>query len=745
MNPDQPPASDTAAGARAVQARLAEALEGATAAGRADAPLHDPLAAALSVAARIVGISLPAETLGSGLPLVAGRLAPDQLGEAAARAGLLLSPLPANLRRMDGASLPVLALRADGTAVVIERLLRSPKGRVEGVVLAGSEEALPLKALARPKLLAAWSVRPASRVDDPVPGLPPPVRRHWLAEAMWPNRGIYAQVLVVTAVLNLLALAIPLYTMNVYDRVVPNQAVETLWALTLGVLLATAFEFALRMLRASLLDGAGRRADVVLANRLHARMLGARLSAGAGAVGTRAQTLREFEALRDFFTSATLAAFGDLPFLFLFVFVTFIVAGPLALVPLIAIPVVLGLVLALHGPMKRQADRSLREAGLRNAVLVETIAGAETIKALGAESWAARRFEQATADGIRVAVASRLLQALAGNLVASAQTLVTVATVVLGCFLVFNGSITAGALMAAMMLSGRALAPLGQIALVLARVHQAGMARKALDAVMAAPQERDAQAGYIQRQALHGRVTLSGVSFAFAEDRPPALHEVHLAVEPGERVGLIGGIGSGKSTLLKLIARLHEPSAGRLLLDGLNASQIDPAWLRRRIGYAAQDSTIFRGTLRENLALHAPDASEAMLLAAAETAGALDWIATLPRGLDTAVGEGGQGLSAGQRRTLALARALVLAPPLLLLDEPSAELDGRAEQLLVKRLKAALPGRTLLLVTHRPALLELVDRLIVLENGRITADGPKAQVLAELRRRAEAPAGTVAA
>jgi ATP-binding cassette subfamily C protein LapB len=306
--------------------------------------------------------------------------------------------------------------------------------------------------------------------------------------------------------------------------------------------------------------------------------------------------------------------------------------------------------------------------------------------------------------------------------------------IVAGCFLVFRGEITAGALMAAMMLAGRAFAPLGQMAALLARLHQVAVAYRLLDAVMTAPQDREIGAAYVTRDACAGGIEFRDVSFAYDPERGEVLRGVSLRIAPGERVGLIGGIGSGKSTALKLVMGLHRPTGGAVFLDDLRLSQLDPAWLRARCGYAPQEAVLFHGTIRSNLTLHVaggrPD--DESLLAAVRTAG-LDWVLGLPRGLDTPVGEGGAGLSTGQRRGVVLARALVHRPSLLLLDEPTAELDGRSERAFVERLGAALDGRTLLAVTHRPALLDLVDRLVVFEGGRVIADGPKAAVLERLR------------
>jgi ATP-binding cassette, subfamily C, bacterial LapB len=548
---------------------------------------------------------------------------------------------------------------------------------------------------------------------------------------------LYGHAVLATVIINILALTGSLVVMNVYDRVLPNQAMETLTALAIGAVLAALFEFALRMLRGVMVDAASHATDVRLANLLFGRVVGARLSLSRHATGVRVNTMREFETLREFFTSATLTVLGDLPFALLFVVVIGLVAGPLVLVPLIAMPLLLAGTLLLHRPLARLTAESFKDTSQKNAVLVETLVGLETIKTLGAEAWAGALWDKSVREHVRVGLRMRLLSALGQNLVALVQGVATVALLVYGVVLVGRGEVTAGALMAAMTLMARVLSPVAQGAMILSRLHQVKIAWTALKQLADAPQERPEGTAFVQPEGGFSAIRFEDVSFAYAPDAPPALAQASFVITPGERVGIIGAIGCGKSTLLKLMLKLHEPQGGRILANGLALNGVDPAQLRRSIGFVEQSPTLFSGTIRANLTLHRPGTSDAAILEACTVSGAIGWIGRCPRGFDTVLGERGQGLSAGQRQSLAVARALIGQPRILLMDEPTSDMDGRSEAELVSRLSVALKGQTLVLVTHRPALLELAERLIVLDNGRVFADGPKAKVLDLLRLRHE--------
>jgi ATP-binding cassette, subfamily C, bacterial LapB len=532
--------------------------------------------------------------------------------------------------------------------------------------------------------------------------------------------------------INAFALASPLFIMNVYDRVVPNRAIETLWVLAFGALTVFLFDFLLRNLRGYFVDSAGKIADIKLAARIFEQVLGIRMAARPASAGAFANNLREFESLRDFFTSASLVTLVDLPFVMFFIAIVWLIGGPIAIVPTVAVPLVIAVGLILQMPLNRVVRRSFGEAAQKHGILVESISGLETIKSIGAEGRMQRDWEQYVGATARSATRARFLSALGVNFAAFAQNLVTVWVVIFGVYRIADGLMTVGALVACTIITGRAMAPLAQVAGLLTHYHQARAAYEALNQVMSLPSERPAQVRFVHRPELRGRVEFKNLTFSYPGQKFPALDDVSFAIGAGERVGLIGRIGSGKTTIEKLVLGLYEPERGAVLLDGTDLRQIDPADLRRNIGCVPQDVFLFHGTVRDNITLGAPFADDQAVLQAAQIAGVEDFLARHPLGFDLNVGERGESLSGGQRQAVAVARALLLDPPILLFDEPTSAMDNGAEVRLKQRLEAVLAGRTLILVTHRASVLSLVERLIVLDAGRIVADGPRDEVLKAL-------------
>jgi len=727
-------------------------VTGAPTAGRAPPPgaAHDHLAQAIADIAARYGTQAAPEALTAGLPLVAGCLPLEHAAMAARRAGLELAPDMGDPVALADRELPAIVFLTAGEARVLLRFERDARGAVQHILVAvpgapHTEQRLHTSEIQRSGTCPILKVRPSVSASEH-PGEDAHQRdAHWFLNAFRGSRRVYGEAILATLAVNVLALALPLFTMNVYDRVLPNSAEATLWALAGGAILATLFDFAIKTLRASFVDTASRRADVLLSNFVYGRLLGARLPERQVQAGVHANTLREFETLREFFNSVTLTTFGDLPFLVLFLLAIAIVAGPLVFVPLAAIPVVTAIALLTQRALARAMQASFKQTAQKNAVVVEALVGLETIKASAAESWAASRWEQAVAEHVRTGLGIRHLSNLGIHLIHAAQTIIQVLMIIAGFYLVAAGQITSGALIAATMLAGRALAPLGAVAMIISRLHQTRLAYNSLADIVRAPQERPEGARFLNKPELLGAIALENVSYSYDKLAQPALREVSFSVARGERVGIIGAIGSGKTTLLRLAQGLAMPGAGQVLIDGVAIGHYDPALLRREVGLLLQGSELFSGTIRTNIALGSPMATDEAIMRAAHAAGALDWIARLPTGLDTPVRERGAGLSSGQRQGIALARTLLSAPRVVLLDEPTSDMDSRTEQTVIRRLRDTLKGRTLLVVTHRPAMLDLVDRLIVIEGGRKIADGPKAQVLASLKAGASEPAAKLQA
>lgn len=692
--------------------------------------VDDPLLDCLMTLTTMHGKPVSADTLTAGLPLVDHCLTPELFTRAAARAGFSAKLLKRPLQHISDLVLPAVLLLRNRQACILVR----KQGRTAQIILPESgtgEHDIELEDLQQRYTGHVIFMQPVHRfdartVDKHVP------RLHWFWDVLLRSWPIYAEVLAASLLINLFALVIPLFSMNVYDRVVPNHAVETLWALSLGVGLVIIFDLLMRTLRGYFIDVAGKKLDVVLSANIFEKVLGIQMSARPASVGAFASNLQEFEAFREFVTSATITTLIDLPFVVLFIGAMFWVGGALGWVPLIAVPLIVGVGLALQLPLARVVQASSKLAAQRQATLIESLVGLETIKVMGAQGPVQRKWEQVIGHIGKLALKSRFLSACAVNFSVFAQQAAYLAVIVLGVYLIADDKLTTGGLIACSILTGRALAPLSQVAGLLTRYHQSRDALISIDRLMNLPAERPASKDFVHRPALRGGVEFKNVSFAYPDQSAEALAGVSFKIAPGERVAIIGRVGSGKTTVEKLVLGLYPPSSGAVLIDGTDQRQIDPAALRRDIGYVPQDILLFYGSVRDNIVLGAPYADDAAVLRAADIAGVTEFTSRAAQGLDLQVGERGEKLSGGQRQAIAIARAELMAPPLLLLDEPSSAMDNRSEELFKARISAQLDGRTLILISHRASLLSLVNRLIVLDNGRVIADGPKDLVLAAL-------------
>lgn len=576
--------------------------------------------------------------------------------------------------------------------------------------------------------------RPRFTFDARTPEVGHILGRHWFWSALAENLPLYQDVLLSAFMISLFAVALPLFIMNVYDRVVPNRAFETLWVLAAGVAIVLVADVMSRTMRGYFLDLASSRVDVKLSSYIMERVLGIRLENRPLSAGSFAANLRSFETVRDFITSATVTAFIDLPFALVFLLVIGWIAWPIVLPILGGMSLVLLFGLTVQNKMHILSETTYRASAQRNATLIESLVGLETLKTLGAEGLMQRKFEASAAFLARTGARLRLLSSSTLNSAVWAQQLVTVAVIVLGVYLIANGDLSMGGLIACTMLSSRAMAPIGQVAGLLTQYHNATTALASLNEIMKNPVERPDDARFLSRSSFLGSIEFKDVSFNYPGQEMNALRNVSLRINAGEHVGLLGRVGSGKTTFYKLILGLYQPTSGSVLIDGIDLRQIDPAELRRQIGYVPQDVTLFYGTLRDNLTMGMPAADDSAVLAAAELCGILNFVNSHPHGFDMMIGERGESLSGGQCQRVAVGRALIGEPPILLLDEPTGSMDNSSEEEIKARLQTYAMGKTMLVITHRTSLLELVDRLIVIDGGRIVADGPKAQVVEALRQ-----------
>lgn len=585
-----------------------------------------------------------------------------------------------------------------------------------------------------------WFVKPKESVDtrSELPEYEMP--KAWFFKVIWRFKKYYYQVILATFMVNFLALVSSLYVMNVYDRVVPNKAYQTLWVLTIGVLLAIGFEFAAKMMRAYLTDIAGKKADLIISAALFRRVMGIKLQERPASSGSYANNLRDFEAVREFMTSASLLTLVDMPFLLLFVWVIWLVGGWLALVPLCIIPLVALVGLLAQIPLSRYMNESMREASQRQGLTVEAIEGVETLKTNNAANWAQKRWDFFTAKAAASSIKVKNISNFVTNFTIAMQQLNTVFLVVVGTYLIhsddINDKISMGALIAAVILSGRALAPLGQIANLAVRFQQAWLALKGVNQIIQRPVERDASRNYITLSNVQGNIRFENVCFAYQQDKN-SINNLTLSIKAGEKVAILGKIGSGKSTALKLATGLYEPKEGNIMLDNVDLRQIDPNFLRNQVLLLEQNPRLFFGTLRDNLNLARMDSfsSDQELLQALANFGLADLIRNHPRGLDMPLGENGLGLSGGQKQVIALARMTTRNPRVALLDEPTTGLDQASEVQALQVIAKWAKNKTMVIVTHRTQVLQIVDRVIVIDNGQVVMDGPRDTIINRLAQK----------
>jgi ATP-binding cassette subfamily C protein LapB len=624
----------------------------------------------------------------------------------------------------------------DEPAVVVETIDRAGgTAKVHSGSISDSVRDVPLSMFAGSKLpvVAFVGLAPRATGENASPETP----KDWFWSAVrrfWPN---YTQVIVAALIGNLLGLASPLFIMNVYDRVIPNLAIPTLWVLTLGVLIAFLFDFIFKMLRMRIVDETGRRVDMAVAGRMFDHFLRLKMIARPASTGGVANQVRDLDSVRDALTSSTVIAATDLLFIGIFVWVMWFLVGPLAWVPALAVPIVIAVTGLVQVPLSRALAESQSDAARRQSILVETVSSLETIKVSGGESWFRKAWDRAVAAASRSTTRARYWANVAASFTSVVFQLVSIVIVVWGVFLVLEGRITVGALIAANILAGRVLAPLNNISQTLARLLHARTALRSLDILMKSETEGGVTARDMNAFASAG-VSFQNVTLTYPGSSLPALDDISFTAASGEKIGVIGRVGSGKSSLVRVLSGLYEPQSGTYLLGGTDTRQFSSADLRSTVGLCLQDAELFTGTLRDNILIGAPGAPASDLERAVRLAGVDFFSSRHPNGLDMHIEERGRSLSGGQRQAVALARCLIRSPKIICLDEPTAYLDIMSERQLCERLKQiAEDGITLFIATHRDGPLDLVDRILLLDRGKLLMDGPKEEVVSRLKAGAQ--------
>ena len=663
----------------------------------------------------------------------------QSLGEVLRSHGFENTLSKRDLQDIPSLAVPLVLMLHNEEAAVVVRIEGVGRNRIYFLrQIDGLEQQLSHDELVSLYLGYCWFIKPKvaadNRSDLPEYHLP----KSWFWKVIWRFKGYYYQVILATFIINFLALVSSLYVMNVYDRVIPNQAYETLWVLSIGVMLAILFEFLAKMIRGHLTDIAGKKADLIISSAIFRRMMALRLADRPASAGSYANNLREFESVREFMTSASLLVLVDLPFLLLFITVIFIVGGKLAIVPAIIIPIVIIVGFIVQRPLSRYINESMKESSQRQGLAVEALEGIETLKTNNATGWAQQRWDTYTAKTSASSIKVKDTANFMINFSVAMQQLNTVFLVLFGTYLIHNENtaerITMGALIAAVILSGRALSPLAQVAGLATRFQQAKLALEGLNNIIERPIERVPERKYISPSNIQGNITFENTCFQYQEDGKPAVSNLNLQIRAGEKIGILGRIGSGKSTMLKLASGLYDGSTGNVMLDNIDMRQIDPNFLRSQILLLSQSPRLFLGTLRENMDLARSDgySSDQELLEALQRFGLDKIIRSHPKGLDMPLGEDGLGLSGGQKQIIALARMTLRNPRIVLLDEPTTGLDQATERMSLQAMSQWAQDKTLLVVTHRPQVLQIVNRIIVMDEGKVVMDGPRDLVLQRL-------------
>ena len=694
------------------------------------------LAVSLVLLARLLGRRVSTDAVLSGLPLENGLLTPSCFSRAAEKAGLVSHIVRTQFEGVNPLLCPAILLLKNARSCVLVSL--DAKERRAAVIfpeMQGEQTEVSFDDLSGEYSGYVIYVRPVFKFDERSRfSHEKEQKKHWFWDTVSAQRPLYRDIIIASVLSNVFAFAMPLFVMNVYNRIVPNNAIDSLWVMAIGVFIMVTADFLLQMSRGYLVDLAAARTNCKLSGEMMEQVLGMKSDQRPATAGSMVNSIQGFDSVRNFISSATVFAYVDLPFALFFFAVIAIIAWPLAVPLFIAAILILLHAVLIQKQMRELSDTTNKAASLKNSTLVESLIAMETLKTQSAEGRMQSRWEKTVRFMEDTNVKLRLLSSSVINWTQWVQLTVSIATMVIGVYLIRDNTISMGSLIAAYMLSSRAMSPVSRVAGLLMQYYSTARSLAALDDIMNKETEHPSGASFVSRPFIGGGVEFKNVTFTYPGQEKPALTAVSFSIRPGEKVAFIGSIGSGKTTITKLLLKLYQPQEGSILIDGIDSGQIDPVELRRCVGVVPQESVLFFGTLRENILLGDPQAGDMQMLGAAHIGG-VDAFANLhPKGFDMQVGERGCNLSSGQRQAVSIARAVIKNPSILVLDEPTASMDSANESQVCKNIAAISKDKTVVLVTHRAALLELVSRIIVIDCGRVVADGPKDKVIAALQQ-----------
>jgi ATP-binding cassette subfamily C protein LapB len=684
-----------------------------------------------------------AEALTAGLPIEQGIGSTELFtigkgkslfSRAASRAGLKTKIMEKKLSEIPKYVLPAILILKNKDSCILESIdYKNGKAKIISPEMGEAEMWVNLNELEETYTGYVFYLKKEYQYNDRKHNTLDVKQKHWFWGTVWMSKDIYRDVLLASLVINMFILASPLFTMNVYDRVVPNNAIETMWVLAIGIFVVHILDFVLKMTRSYFLELAAKKSDIIISSRLFEKVMDLSMSEKPKSVGSFANNLRDFDSIRSFLTTSTMTAFIDFPFTIIFLAVITVLGGELVVVPITVISIILIYSFFVKEPLRQSIEATQEASANKNSILIESLVNLETLKTMGASSHAQWKWEEATGEIANKGVKSKILSATIPNFNAFFTQVNTIAIMIFGVYKLQEMEMTMGALIAIVMLSGRAISPFGQMASLTTQYQQSKQAYDGLQKIMDMQVERPAEKKFIQRVKFTGDIEFKNVTFKYGEEENPALDNVSLKIRAGEKVGIIGRVGSGKTTVEKLILGLYEPTNGTVSIDGIDIKQIDPADLRKNIAYVPQDIVLFKGTVRQNILMKNPHVSDSSIIEAARVSGSELFTNTHPKGFDMDVEERGESLSGGQRQSLAIARAFTVDTSIALLDEPTNMMDGTTEAYVKHNLYEKFEDKTIILVTHKYSLLDLVDRVIVFENGKIALDGPKQEVMKKLK------------
>ena len=711
--------------------------------------VENPILDCLAIFCKMSGRPYSKESLISGLPIEEGHSSPvlfskfsskSLFSRAAAKAGFKTRVLKTKIEDINPLVLPCIVL-LNG---------KNPKDELRACILLGFDDEMANARVVLPeaedvensvtieelkKYYFGFSIllKKELRFDDKQLTVGDVKENHWLWGTMKIVRDTYRDVIIASLLINIFVLATPLFTMNVYDRVIPNDAKDTLWILSIGVLIVYGIDVVLKFLRTYFLETAGKKTDIIASSLIFERVLDLKMSSMPSSVGSMANILKEFESIRSFITSSTISLLIDLPFIIIFLITIYYIGGVLVVVPLIIIIFIVFYTLYAKEKLQNSIKQSYEAASMKNGVLIESLSSIETLKSLGATGYSQWKWEEATSQIADKSISSKTISASITTVTSFLLQLNTVAIIILGTYLIGEKMISMGALIAVVIISSRAISPMGQVASLLSTFHHTKVSYKALDDIMNMPVEHPQGKKFVARPEYRGNIEFKNVGFTYPNSDKSILNNLNFRINEGEHIAIIGKIGSGKSTIHKLLLSLYVPNEGAILVDNIDTKQLDPTELRKNIAYVSQDVLLFNGTVKENIVYRLPHIDDEKIIEAATVSGVMDFINKHPKGFDMPVGERGAFLSGGQRQSIAIARAILQEYPIVLLDEPTSAMDSSTEAKFIKSIKEYLKGKTMILVTHKTSLLSLADRVIVMEDGQIVLDGKKDYVVEKLR------------